>query len=112
MAVQIISETPISAFELKEALEKIKKKDNELNFRSAKTYEHLASIGTQKNSGSLLDKIAKMDVPRLKENHIRKIFDIMPASVKDLKVVLQGYNVSISNENMKKIVDAVVEASK
>ena len=61
---------------------------------------------------SLFEKIGKMDIPRLKEQHIRKIIDIMPISIKDLKVVLQGYNVSISNENMKKIADTVAEAAK
>ena len=112
MAVQIISETPISAYQLKEEMEKIKKRDKELNFRSAKADEHLASIGTPKNLDSLFGKIAKMDIPRLKEAHIRKVLDVMPASVKDLKVVLQGYNVSISNENLKKIADMVAEAAK
>ncbi len=112
MAVQITSETPISAYELKEELEKVKKRDKELNFRAAKTEDHLASVGTPKNLDSLFDKLTKMDIPRLKEAHIRKVLDIMPASVKDLKVALQGYNVSISNENLKKVVDAVVEAAK
>ena len=112
MAVQIISETPISAYELKAELEKVKKRDKELNFRAANTDEHLASVGTSKSLGSLSDKLTKMDIPRLKEAHIRKVLDIMPVSVKDLKVALQGYNVSISNENLKKIVDAVVEAAK
>ncbi len=112
MAVQIISETPISAYQLKTELDKIKKRDKELNFRAAKTEEHLISAGVPKNLEPLFEKISKMDVPRLKEQYIRKIIDIMPITIKDLKVVLQGYNVSITNENMKKIADAVIEAAK
>src|SRR3989338_2933520 len=106
MAIQIISETPISAYQLKTELDKIKKRDKELNFRAAQTEDHLISTGVKKNLDSLFEKISKMDIPRLKEQHIRKIIDITPLAVKDLKAVLQGYNVSITNENLKKIADA------
>jgi len=33
--------------------------------------------------------------------------DIMPKSVNELKVVMQGYTVSITNENMKNIIDLI-----
>ena len=112
MAVQIISETPISAYQLKLELDKIKKRDKELNFRASKTEEHLIASSVRKNLDQLFEKISKMDIPRLKDQQIRKIIDIMPVTIKDLKVVLQGYNVSISNENMKKIADAVADAAK
>lgn len=107
MAVEIISETPINAFQLKEELSKIKARDNELNFRAAKTEEHLEHLSFTKDAGSLFDKISKLDIPRIKEQHIHKIIDIMPTTVKDLKVVMQGYTISLSNENMKKITDVV-----
>ncbi len=107
MALEIISETAISASQLKEELAKIKKRDKELNFRAAKTEEHLEHIGVPKNTEPLFDKINKLNISRLKEQHIHKIIDLMPATVKDLKVVLQGYTISVSNENMKKIADAV-----
>lgn len=108
--VEILSETPISAYQLKEELAKVKQRDKELNFRANKTEEHLATIGL-KNADELFDKISKLNIPRLKEQHIRKIIDIMPATVKDLKVVMQGYTISLNNENMKKIVDIIVKNS-
>ena len=107
MGMEIISETPISAYQLKEHLSKIRQRDSELNFRAAKTEEHLNSIDTPKNLDDLYGKISKLDIPRLKEQHIRKILDTMPKSVNDLKVVMQGYTVSVTNENMKKIVDLI-----
>ena len=107
MSVQIISEVPISAYQLKEELDKIKKRDAELNFRAAKTEEHLISITANKSLDNLFDKISKMDIPRLKEQHIRKIIDLMPVSIKDLKIILQGYTINPNNESMKKIVDAL-----
>lgn len=110
--LQILSEVPISAYQLREKLDKTKKRDKELNFRAAKTEEHLASINTPKGMDELFEKISKMDIPRIKEQHIRKMLDLMPATIKDLKLIIQGYTISLSNENMKKIVDVINEAKK
>jgi DNA-directed RNA polymerase subunit F len=38
---EVIKETPITIVELKEEIEKIKKRDGELNFRATKTEEYL-----------------------------------------------------------------------
>jgi|TARA_B100001964_G_C14192756_1_gene581885 DNA-directed RNA polymerase subunit F len=107
MVMEIISETPVDAHQLKEELSKIKHRDKELNFRAAKTEEYLISIGVNKNAEAIYNKINKLNISRLKEQHIRKLIDIMPATIKDLKVVMQGYTISLSNENMKKIVDII-----
>ncbi len=106
---QIISETPISIYQLKKELERIKKRDNELNFRANKTEEYLSQIATLKNHGELFDKLMKLNIPRLKEQHVQKIIDIMPTSINDLKAVVQGYTITLNNESMKKIVDTVNE---
>jgi len=110
MTMEILSETPVSASQLKEELRKIKQRDKELNFRAAKTEEHLINIGV-KNADDLFEKISKLNISRLKDQHIYKIIDIMPTTVKDLKVVMQGYTISLNNENMKKIVDIIVKNS-
>ena len=109
MALQILSETPINSYQLKDELAKIKKRDKELNFRAQKTEEHLSQVANHKNAEEILEKIKKLDVQRLREQHVHKIIDLMPSTVKDLKIILQGYNVSVSNENMKKIVDTISE---
>ena len=106
---QIISEAPISIYHLKKELEKIKKRDTELNFRANKTEEYLNQIATLKNSDELFDKIMKLNIPRLREQHVQKIVDIAPITINDLKVIIQGYTITINNESMKKIVDAVNE---
>ena len=103
----IIDETPISMYELKKELEKIKKRDKELNFRATKTEEYLQQIISFKKSDELYEKLSKLKVPRLKEQHIKKITEILPTTLDDLKVVLQGYTLTVNNENSKKIVDAV-----
>lgn len=107
--MQIISENPVSAYQLKKELEKIKKRDHELNFRANKTEEYLHQVAVLKNADELFDKIAKLNIPRLKEQHISKIIDIAPTTVNDLKVVLQGYTITLNNESMKKIVETINE---
>ena len=106
---QIISENPINIYQLKKELERIKKRDNELNFRANKTEEYLNQIATLKNSDELFDKIMKLNIPRLKEQLIQKIVDIAPITINDLRVIVQGYTITLNNESMKKIVDSVNE---
>ena len=107
--VQILAETPINMHQLKKELEKIKKRDNELNFRANRTEDYLQQVAIVKNLDELFDKMTKLNIPRLKEQHMHKIIDIAPATVSELKAVLQGYTITLNNESMKKIVDAVNE---
>ena len=107
--VQIISETSMSIYQLKKELERIKKRDNELNFRANKTDEYLSQVATLKNADELFEKIMKLNVPRLKEQHVHKIIDIAPTTVNELKAILQAYPITINNESMKKIVDTINE---
>ena len=107
--VQIISETPINMYQLKKELEKIRKRDNELNFRANRTEDYLHQIAAIKNADGLFEKLMKLNIPRLKEHHIHKILDIMPTTVNELKIVLQAYTITINNESMKKIVDTISE---
>ena len=107
--VQIISETSMSIYQLKKELERIKKRDNELNFRANKTEEYLSQVATLKNADELFEKIMKLNIPRLKEQHVHKIIDIAPTTVNELKAILQAYPITINNESMKKIVDTINE---
>ena len=104
---QIISETPISEYQLKKELERIKKSGKELNFRANRTEEYLHQVLAHKNADELFDKITKLNIPRLKEQHINKIIDITPTTINELKVVLQSYTLTVNNESMKKIVDTI-----
>jgi len=107
MATETISEKPISISELKQELEKIKKRDKELNFRAARTEEYLQHFSTLKNLEELFKKIEALKISRLKEQHIIKIIDILPTTIDELKAILQGYTVTVNNENLKKIVDTI-----
>mgnify|MGYP001592479824 CR=1 FL=1 len=107
--MQIISEAPINIHQLKKELERIKKRENELNLRANRTDDYLNQITLHQNADELFDKIMKLNIPRLKEQHIHKIIDIAPTTLNELKVLLQGYTITISNESMKKIVDTINE---
>ena len=114
MATKIISETPITMAELKEDIKNIKERDKELNFRSQKTEEYLNLFVeiSDKQAKEIKEKIEKLNIPRLKLEHIVKVVDIMPQSVEEAKSVLSAYPITITNENLKKIVDVVLQYAK
>ena len=110
---EIISEKPINVLQLKEEMEKIRKRDKEMNFRAERTEEylhHVAKLSPQKGK-ELYNKLEKLDVPRIKEIHIHKIIDTMPNTIEALKAVLQGYLITVANDNLKKIIDVLDEYS-
>ncbi len=104
---EIISENAIGMSELKRELEKIKKRDKELNFRAAKTEEYLQHFAALKNSEELFKKIGALKIPRFKEQYISKVIDILPTTVEDLKSLLKAYPVTVSNDSLKKIIDTI-----
>lgn len=106
MGLSIIEETPISSTELKAELAKIKKKEGELNFRANKTEDYLnqfAKLSTKKEK-ELKEKIVALEIPRIKDIHIIKLLDVLPKTEADAKVVLENYPITVSKENLKKIV--------
>ncbi len=105
MKPEVIEKRPMSIVEVKDALKKMKKRDEELNFRAARTEEYVNAVAKlkPKDAKELVKKLEDLNIPRLKPEYIQKIVDIMPVSEKHLKVVLQGYTLSVSGENQKKI---------
>jgi len=106
---KILKEVPITMSELKGELAKIRKRDDELNFRANKTDEYLNQFTLLSNAKAkeLSNTLEKLNIPRLRDIHIAKIVDVLPLTVDDLKVVLQGYTITINQENLKKIVKEV-----
>ncbi len=114
MQAKIISEAPITMAELKDGVAKIRKRDGEPSFRVIRTEEYLNAFDVLnfKESQELFDKLMKLNVPRLRDIHICKIIDIMPKDANDLKLILQGYTITVSNDNLKKIMDTLQPYSK
>ena len=94
---------------VKEEVNKIEKRDKEMSIRTLKTKEYFDSFVNMKSSDAveLKKKLEKLDIPRLKEEYIVKIIDILPANEEVLKSILQGYIITITKENMHKIIETV-----
>ena len=90
MKPKIIQETPVTIISAKEELEKIKEREKELNFRAKKTLEYMEQFATipGKEAKELEKELAK--IPRLKEQHIAKLTDILPKTATEAKLVFQG----------------------
>jgi DNA-directed RNA polymerase subunit F len=108
---EVLEKKSMNMSSLKEELAEIKKRDGELSFRGAKTEEYVTEFVSlkPKQAEELYKKIEALNIPRLKDSYINKIIDMLPASIPELKVVMQGYALPITNENLKKIVDAVAD---
>jgi len=105
----ILSEEPMSLSEVKESLDEIKKRDKELTFRANKTEEYVnqfAILGIKKAT-ELEEKLTALNIPRLKPLHIKKVVDILPKTANEVKVLLQGYTVTVKADHIKKIADTV-----
>ncbi len=109
MNPKIKSEEPINIVDMKEELKKISKRDEEPSIRTNKTIDYLNDFVSLKpaDAKKLYDELEKLEIPRLKEIHIHKIIDLMPSTVDEMKVILQGYTITVTKDSMKKIVDVV-----
>lgn len=114
MTHKIISESPTNSGDVKKLLEDIKEHDKELGFRAQRALDHLESIGalSSKKAKELENALAKLEIPRMKEQHIHKLIDVLPKTPEDVKLILQGYALTVTNENCKKISDAILEIAK
>ncbi len=108
MKQKIIQEVPISAIEVKTILTKLKK-EGELNFRAQKTLDHLQQVVSldAKKAKELEEKLANLKISRMREQHIKKLVDVMPIDEKDAKVIMSGFNVTFNNNDLKTIVNTI-----
>lgn len=109
--MEITEKAPVSFAELRNELKNIKKRDGQLSFRANKTEEYLDLFTkiSAKDAAEIKEEIGKLGIARLKDFHITKLIDIMPRSVAEAKLVLQGYSVTVKNEELKKIADIILK---
>ncbi len=114
MKPEVINEEPLCMSEARKALKGIKKRDEELSFRAAKTDEYLGqmTILGERAAAELRQKLLDLDIPRFKEEHIAKIVDLLPYTKEDVKLILSGYTLTIKDANVKKILDTIEEYRK
>jgi|SRR3989338_11241233 len=109
--LKVIQERPLALVDVKEMLEKVAKRDGQLNTFSNRGREYLDSFVTltPKKREELEKKLRSLEVTRLKEEHIAKIIDFLPDSPPELKIVLQAYPLSLSKKDQESITGAVKE---
>lgn len=110
---KVLGEAPMSIPEVKAALDRIKERDKTLTFRGNKAEEYVSqfTLIDAKKAKELEEKILAMNIPRIRDLHVKKIIDVMPKTAKDVKTVLQGYAITVKQEHMKQIADAVAEVA-
>lgn len=108
---EIVGKEPMSLAVLKAELTAIHKRDGEPSFRAGKTMDYINQFKplSKTAASELSAKLVELDIPRLKEEHIVKIVDLLPLTVDEVKTILQGYALTVTKENMSKIVDVVQE---
>lgn len=114
MKPQVISEQPMSMSDARKELKRIKKRDGELSFRSAKTEEYLGEMTLlgEKAAKDLTQAIVDLGIPRLKDDHIAKIVDMLPHNKEDLKMLLSSSTLTIKDDNVAKILEIVTQYRK
>ncbi|MGM5480515.1 MAG: hypothetical protein ACQESC_03580 [Nanobdellota archaeon] len=105
----VIEKKPLSIAEVKTIISSVQKRDGELSFRAGKTKEHvdLVSALPKTKSKQLAKAISDLEIPRLKDHQILKIVDLHPQNEEQLHVFLSGFNITVSKENLKKIMSVV-----
>ena len=108
----IIEKKAISIYDVKKVLDKNKKAlkdEEELNFRAEKTREYVHKLAKipHKTIDELKKKIEEIKIPRLKDQHIAKIVEIMPTTEEEVSAILKAYPITVTKDDMKKIAKEV-----
>jgi len=105
--IEIINETPLTLSEIKAKLEKTKKDD--LGFRATKAMEYLKVFGKEKKEkvNELKKKIEDLNIQRLKDRQIIKLIDLKPKDEDSVKSILSTDNITLKQEDIKRIVDTI-----
>jgi DNA-directed RNA polymerase subunit F len=105
--IDILQENPLTMAEMKEKLEALKK-SQELSQRATKTYDYIGTFAHKpKKVEEARKKIEALDIARLKPRHIVKILDIYPDDVDSLKAIFTGENLTLKQDDLKKILECL-----
>jgi len=107
--MEIVKETPINIWELEAEIKKIKKRDKESNYRVGKVEEYLNFCHRLKPTDykELKKALTDLNIPRLRDQHINKLIDVMPSLPDDVKVVLDEYPITIAKTNFETIAKTI-----
>lgn len=105
--MEVTNERPVSIHEIKSHVDAMKKRDKELNFRAKKVEEYLGSLARIKKATEFRKDMEDLDISRLREKSIVHIMNICPKDLDSLKSILSSENLTLKEEDLKKILDVV-----
>ncbi|MBS3150468.1 hypothetical protein J4425_01525 [Candidatus Woesearchaeota archaeon] len=109
--IEILNESTLNLADLRDRLELVKKRDTEFNTRSMKTYDYIKKfLKDDKKVKDIKEKLSGVNVGRLKERHINKIIDVRPRNIDEIKAILSGENLTLKQEDLNKILEAIKNA--
>ncbi len=110
--IEIINKEALSLAAMSESLKNLEKRDGELNFRAKKVKEYIEQIKpmSAKEAKAFEEKLTKLDVPRLKSQHVAKLVDLHPRDMDTLKALFSTEHITIKNEDLEKILTLLKES--
>lgn len=110
--MKIIDETAVTLADVKAILDKKRKEykaeDKDLLYEQKRALDHakVASKLNQRDSGSLMKKLLKLDLNLTSERAV-KIVDILPEDVDDVRAIFAKERFRHEESEIKKVVDLV-----
>ncbi len=105
--MEIIKEKPVSINEIKVHIADMKKREKEINFRAKKVEEYLNAIVKIKKPEEFRKDLGNLEISRLREKSIVHVMNICPKDMDSLKSVLSSENLTLKEDDLKKILDVV-----
>lgn len=105
----VISVKSISNSEALDIVSKKTDSDVELTYREEKTLNYLSKFKklNTENFKKAKQEILALEIPRLEEEHIIKILDIMPVNGTELRSIVSTSGTVLVDESVKKIIDTL-----
>lgn len=105
---QVISKEAVSQGEVLDLVNK-KAKDVELTYREEKTQEYLMKFSNlkMKDLKKGVEELRALEIPRLEDDHLIKILDILPSNGTELRAIVSHSGTVLVDENVTKILDVL-----
>lgn len=105
---EIISKEPVTEAQVFEHVDKAMK-NRELTYREEKIREHILKLKKidAKQANELKKELMELNIPRLEEEHIIKIIDIMPKNGTELRAIVSHSGTVLVDDSVTKIIGAL-----
>ncbi len=108
MDVRIISKTPLTIAEVKETLDDLEKK-GELSGSQQKIKDFATRFNkfNKDSPAKLIKELKSADIPRMTDEAVVEIANILPTTEGELNTIFAGKHITVTKENLKKILDII-----